>query len=136
MIHFRDGNQTVKVNQAQKDYLDQVLSWGFSRQFIIYDAYDDFFRGDKDRVPFDLNNTVDGDTFNRAVWFGYELEEEPLYYIELAPGVYVNVLAGEVIHFGTNYEVEPFKTKFTESEIEELDPRWLAFKVKVGADDE
>ena len=132
MFHY--GPATV--NLAQKEYLDELLSRGFSREFMIYNAYDDFFKGDTYKLPFNLRNKFDGDTFNRAVWYGYELEEEALYHIEMAPGVYVNVFAGEVIHFGSNYEVEPFKTKFTESEIEELDPRWLAFKVEVGADDE
>lgn len=65
---------------------------------------------------------------------GYEVEQEPLYYIKVIDSdfgyINLNLQTGGYTT-STNGESGGFKTKFTEQEIKELDERYWQFKVPV-----
>ncbi|MBF2563122.1 DUF1642 domain-containing protein [Listeria seeligeri] len=72
--------------------------------------------------------------FARAWLDGYEVEQEPLYYIKVIDSYfgYINLnLKTGAYTTSTNEEPVGFKTKFTEKEIKKLDGRYWAFKVPV-----
>ncbi|WP_271000212.1 DUF1642 domain-containing protein [Listeria seeligeri] len=72
--------------------------------------------------------------FARAWMDGYEVEQEPLYYIIVTDSrfgyINLNLQTGGYIT-STNGEFGRFKTKFTEQEIKELDERFWAFAIPV-----
>lgn len=65
---------------------------------------------------------------------GYKVEKEQLYHVKLPKTVapYLNLIedTGDFI-YGNKEELFNCKTKFTEQEIKEIDPRYLAFSVKI-----
>lgn len=72
-----------------------------------------------------------------ALRYGYEAEPEPeqLYYVPVIEGnegsfLNVNILHGE-LKFNNRNELNVWKTKFTMSEIDAIDPRYKAFAVPV-----
>ncbi|WP_179856167.1 DUF1642 domain-containing protein [Listeria monocytogenes] len=80
-----------------------------------------------------LDNADNQVLFARA-WSGkYEVEDEPLYYVRFLDGglgflnVYFNGARLLNCHLGS----EGYKTKFTESEIKNMDARYWAFAVPV-----
>ncbi|HAB6435303.1 TPA_asm: DUF1642 domain-containing protein [Listeria monocytogenes] len=72
--------------------------------------------------------------FARAWMDGYEVEQEPLYYIKVIDSYfgYINLnLKTGAYTTSTNEEPVGFKTKFTEKEIKNMDTRYWAFAVPV-----
>lgn len=72
--------------------------------------------------------------FARAWLDGYEVEQEPLYYIKVIDSYfgYINLnLKTGAYTTSTAEEVVVLKTKFTESEIKNMDTRYWAFAVPV-----
>lgn len=72
--------------------------------------------------------------FARAWLDGYEVEQEPMYYIKVIDSRfgYINLnLQTGAYSTSTDNDVVGFKTKFTEKEIKELDGRYWAFAVPV-----
>ncbi|MBC3581215.1 DUF1642 domain-containing protein [Listeria monocytogenes] len=72
--------------------------------------------------------------FARAWLDGYEVEQEPLYYIKVIDRHfgYINLnLKTGAYTTTTNVESDGFKTKFTEKEIKAIDERYWQFKVPV-----
>ncbi|EEO2018253.1 DUF1642 domain-containing protein [Listeria monocytogenes] len=64
---------------------------------------------------------------------GYEVEKEPLYYVQLidhATG-YLNVHYDNQKLVGSNDEASEYKTQFTEAEIKAMDERYWQFAVPV-----
>ncbi|WP_270996571.1 DUF1642 domain-containing protein [Listeria seeligeri] len=88
------------------------------------DSVRDWFDAEKERY----------ELFARAWLDGYEVEQEPLYYIKVVDSrfgyIHLNLKTGDYTT-STNEEVFVFKTKFTESEIKELDERYWQFAVPV-----
>ncbi|EEO0663523.1 DUF1642 domain-containing protein [Listeria monocytogenes] len=81
-----------------------------------------------------LWETSNQELFARAWMDGYEVEQEPLYYIKVIDSDfgYINLnLQTGWYTTSTNGESGGFKTKFTEQEIKELDERYWQFKVPV-----
>ncbi|EAD4911648.1 DUF1642 domain-containing protein [Listeria monocytogenes] len=70
----------------------------------------------------------------RAWLDGYEVEKEPLYYIKAIDSYYgyvnLNLKTGTYT-MSTNGEFDGYKTKFTESEIKNIDTRYWSFAVPV-----
>ncbi|EFD3613583.1 DUF1642 domain-containing protein [Listeria monocytogenes] len=69
----------------------------------------------------------------RAWLGGYEVEKEPLYYVQLIRRLsgYLNVRNDESSFLDSPYEVGLNKTKFTEAEIKTMDERYWQFAVPV-----
>ena len=60
--------------------------------------------------------------------------EEPLYYVKLLDDTrgYLNICKYSVVKIlSTKYESETYKTEFTRSEVEAIDPRYLDFLEEV-----
>lgn len=88
------------------------------------DSVRDWFDAEKERYEF----------FARAWLDGYEVEQEPLYYIKVIDSYfgYINLnLKTGAYTTSTAEEVVVLKTKFTESEIKNMDARYWAFAVPV-----
>nr|WP_236593658.1 DUF1642 domain-containing protein [Listeria monocytogenes] len=79
------------------------------------------------------NNNEDGELLARAWLDGYEVEKEPLYYVQLIRRLsgYLNVRNDESSFLDSPYEVGLNKTKFTEAEIKTMDERYWQFAVPV-----
>ncbi|WP_322961379.1 DUF1642 domain-containing protein [Listeria monocytogenes] len=79
------------------------------------------------------NNNDNQELLARAWMDGYEVEKEPLYYVRFFDGglgflnVYFNGVRLLSCHLGS----EGYKTKFTESEIKNIDTRYWDFAVPV-----
>ncbi|EZH68539.1 TPA: DUF1642 domain-containing protein [Listeria monocytogenes] len=81
-----------------------------------------------------LWETSNQELFARAWLDGYEVEQEPLYYIKAIDSYsgYVNLnLKTGTYTMSTNGEFDGYKTKFTESEIKNIDTRYWDFAVPV-----
>ncbi|EGP8473071.1 TPA_asm: DUF1642 domain-containing protein [Listeria monocytogenes] len=88
------------------------------------DSVRDWFDAGKERY----------ELFARAWLDGYEVEQEPMYYIKVIDSRfgYINLnLQTGAYSTSTDNDVVGFKTKFTEKEIKELDGRYWAFAVPV-----
>ncbi|EKZ4219989.1 DUF1642 domain-containing protein [Listeria monocytogenes] len=72
--------------------------------------------------------------FARAWLDGYEVEREPLYYVRFFEGKigFLNVYYNGSINVGSYDQCCGYKTKFTESEIKEMDERYWQFAVPVN----
>ncbi|EAG8279038.1 DUF1642 domain-containing protein [Listeria monocytogenes] len=82
-----------------------------------------------------LISSADNQELLARAWLdGYEVEQEPLYYIKVIDSdfgyINLNLQTGGYTT-STNGESGGFKTKFTEQEIKELDERYWQFKVPV-----
>ncbi|EAG3109646.1 DUF1642 domain-containing protein [Listeria monocytogenes] len=79
------------------------------------------------------NNNENGELLARAWLDGYEVEKEPLYYVQLIRRLsgYLNVRNDESSFLDSPYEVGLNKTKFTEAEIKAMDERYWQFAVSV-----
>ncbi|MCX80306.1 DUF1642 domain-containing protein [Listeria monocytogenes] len=100
------------------------LSWS-----INYDDSD---------MPYDifewLNPTADNqELFARAWMDGYEVEKEPLYYVQLITNSlgYLNVRNDGRRSLSDSVQNDIFKTQFTEAKIREMDERYWQFAVLV-----
>ncbi|MBC1934584.1 DUF1642 domain-containing protein [Listeria seeligeri] len=80
-----------------------------------------------------LWETSNQELFARA-WSGkYEVEDEPLYYVRFFDGGlgFLNAYFSGARLVNYHLESEGYKTKFTESEIKNMDERYWAFAVPV-----
>ncbi|EJC5224625.1 DUF1642 domain-containing protein [Listeria monocytogenes] len=82
-----------------------------------------------------LISSADNQELLARAWLdGYEVEQEPLYYIKAIDSYsgYVNLnLKTGTYTMSTNGEFDGYKTKFTESEIKNIDTRYWDFAVPV-----
>ncbi|MBC1858241.1 DUF1642 domain-containing protein [Listeria seeligeri] len=65
--------------------------------------------------------------------YGYEVEKEPLYYVQLIEGAsgYLNVRNDGRRSLSDSVQNDIFKTQFTEAKIKEMDERYWQFAVPV-----
>ncbi|EAE9951299.1 DUF1642 domain-containing protein [Listeria monocytogenes] len=65
--------------------------------------------------------------------YGYEVEKEPLYYVQLIPNSlgYLNVRNDGRRSLSDSVQNDIFKTQFTEGEMREMDERYWQFAVPV-----
>ncbi|EDI8527718.1 hypothetical protein GEK76_10845 [Listeria monocytogenes] len=81
-----------------------------------------------------LISSADNQELLARAWLdGYEVEQEPLYYVKFFDGGlgFLNVYFTGVRLLSCHLGSEGYKTKFTEQEIKELDERYWQFKVPV-----
>ncbi|HCW3208571.1 TPA: DUF1642 domain-containing protein [Listeria monocytogenes] len=79
------------------------------------------------------NNNENGELLARAWLDGYEVEKEPLYYVQLIPNSlgYLNVRNDGRRSLSDSVQNDIFKTQFTEGEMREMDERYWQFAVPV-----
>ncbi|MHC5407307.1 DUF1642 domain-containing protein [Listeria seeligeri] len=72
--------------------------------------------------------------FARAWLDGYEIEQEPLYYVRFFDGKvgFLQVYLNGVRLVGWRNKSEEYKVKFTESEIKDINENYWAFRVPVS----
>ncbi|HAA4229744.1 TPA_asm: DUF1642 domain-containing protein [Listeria monocytogenes] len=87
------------------------------------DSVRDWFDGEKERY----------ELFTRAWLDGYEVEKEPLYYVQLITIFlgYLNERNDGRRSLSDSVQNDIFKTQFTEAEIKEMDERYWQFAVLV-----
>ncbi|MBC1374453.1 DUF1642 domain-containing protein [Listeria sp. FSL L7-1699] len=81
-----------------------------------------------------LTSTADNqELFARAWLDGYEVEKEPLYYVQLITNSlgYLNVRNDGRRSLSDSVQNDIFKTQFTEAKIKEMDERYWQFAVPV-----
>ncbi|WP_180716854.1 DUF1642 domain-containing protein [Listeria monocytogenes] len=79
------------------------------------------------------NNSENGELLARAWLDGYEVEKEPLYYVQLITNSlgYLNVRNDGRRSLSDSVQNDIFKTQFTEAEIKAMDERYWQFSVLV-----
>ncbi|ELI5406012.1 DUF1642 domain-containing protein [Listeria monocytogenes] len=128
----------VKAEEQERIVVPQfVADWISHCKQERYDLSWSINYDDSD-MPYDifewLNPTADNqELFARAWLDGYEVEKEPLYYVQLIRRLsgYLNVRNDESSFLDSPYEVGLNKTKFTEAEIKTMDERYWQFAVPV-----
>lgn len=125
--------ELVKVPKFVADWIEycEKHRWGLSE--ALEDTYENSC------MPEEVTDWLadcheNQELFARAWMDGYEVEQEPLYYIKVIDSdfgyINLNLQTGGYTT-STNGESGGFKTKFTEQEIKELDERYWQFKVPV-----
>ncbi|HEL6781615.1 TPA: DUF1642 domain-containing protein [Listeria monocytogenes] len=104
----------------------------YTEQFVREWSFDERIRGW-------LQYASNQELFVRAWMDGYEIEQEPLYYIKVVDSrfgyIHLNLKTGDYTT-STNEEVFVFKTKFTEQEIKAIDERYWQFAIPVSEEEE
>ncbi|ENI8432026.1 DUF1642 domain-containing protein [Listeria monocytogenes] len=120
----------LKVPQFVADWISRCKQKGYDLSWSI--NYDD------SDMPYDifewLNPTADNqELFARAWMDGYEVEKEPLYYVQLITNSlgYLNVRNDGRRSLSDSVQNDIFKTQFTEAKIREMDERYWQFAVLV-----
>ncbi|HAO6505453.1 DUF1642 domain-containing protein [Listeria monocytogenes] len=111
--------QVLKVPQFVADWISHCKQ-------KVYDLFLSMDYDDSD-MPYEMYNWLtfsdeNQEIFARAWLDGYEVEKEPLYYVQLidhATG-YLNVHYDNQKLVGSNDEASEYKTQFTESEIKAM----------------
>ncbi|HBI2221589.1 TPA: DUF1642 domain-containing protein [Listeria monocytogenes] len=80
------------------------------------------------------DNAENQELFARAWLDGYEVEQEPLYYVRFFDGKvgFLQVYLNGVRLVGWRNKSEEYKVKFTESEIKDINENYWAFRVPVS----
>ncbi|ELP1219501.1 DUF1642 domain-containing protein [Listeria monocytogenes] len=122
--------ELVVVPQCVADWIEQKKANGDQ----LYIAMDKSWESMNYTVSDWLEEGEDRyNKFARAWLDGYEVEKEPLYYVQLIRRLsgYLNVRNDESSFLDSPYEVGLNKTKFTEAEIKAMDERYWQFAVPV-----
>ncbi|EAE3857490.1 DUF1642 domain-containing protein [Listeria monocytogenes] len=152
---FGTGNSLVKVSKdkiiATKDcfiakekepelvvvprFADDWINHCEQREYDLACLLDYGNAGMPDEMYGWLISSADNQELLARAWMdGYEVEKEPLYYIKAIDSYsgYVNLnLKTGTYTMSTNGEFDGYKTKFTESEIKNIDTRYWDFAVPV-----
>ncbi|EJM2869802.1 DUF1642 domain-containing protein [Listeria monocytogenes] len=83
------------------------------------------------------NNNENGELLARAWMDGYEVEKEPLYWVQLIEGVsgYLNVRNDGIQFINSSGQTAELKTRFTESEIKAMDKGGAYWQFAVPVED-
>ncbi|EKF5400143.1 DUF1642 domain-containing protein [Listeria monocytogenes] len=121
----------LKVPQFVADWISRRRQEGYNLIWSISYENNDM----PDEMYEWLTSTADNQELFARAWMGeYEVEQEPLYYIKAIDSYsgYVNLnLKTGTYTMSTNGEFDGYKTKFTESEIKNIDTRYWDFAVPV-----
>ncbi|EAG9593524.1 DUF1642 domain-containing protein [Listeria monocytogenes] len=120
----------LKVPQFAGDWISRCKQKGYDL-FLSID-YDD------SDMPYEMYNWLtfsdeNQELFARAWLDGYEVEKEPLYYVQLITIFlgYLNERNDGRRSLRDSVQNDIFKTQFTEAEIKEMDERYWQFAVLV-----
>ncbi|EBD1505169.1 DUF1642 domain-containing protein [Listeria monocytogenes] len=128
-----EEQERIVVPQFVADWISQCKQEGYDLSWSI--NYDD------SDMPYEifewLNPTADNQELLARAWLdGYEVEKEPLYYVQLIQGIcgYLNVRNDGIQFLNSRGQTAELKTRFTEKEIKAMDKGgayWqFAFPVK------
>ncbi|EFS0529549.1 DUF1642 domain-containing protein [Listeria monocytogenes] len=123
--------ELVKVPQFAADWIEYCEKYYWELSKALRPTYEDNCMP-KEVMDWFEDCRENQELFARAWLDGYEVEQEPLYYIKVIDSYfgYINLnLKTGAYTTSTNEELVGFKTKFTEKEIKKLDGRYWAFKV-------
>ncbi|ELT0464582.1 DUF1642 domain-containing protein [Listeria monocytogenes] len=110
----------LKVPQCVADWISHRKQEGYNLIWSISYENNDM----PDEVYEWLTSTADNqELFARAWLDGYEVEKEPLYWVQLIEGVsgYLNVRNDGIQFINSSGQTAELKTRFTESEIKAMD---------------
>lgn len=129
--------ELVKVPQFVADWIEYCEKYYWELSEALRPAYKDNPMHKKVMGWFE-DCRENQELFARAWLDGYEVEQEPLYYVKLISdsvanaGGYLNLnLKSGALWVDTTKGTDLIKTKFTESEIKNMDEKYWAFKVPV-----
>ncbi|EJP4629028.1 DUF1642 domain-containing protein [Listeria monocytogenes] len=131
MSQKHEKSQFVKVPQFAADWIEYCEKYYWELSKALRPTYEDNCMP-KEVMDWFEDCRENQELFARAWLDGYEVEQEPLYYIKVIDSYfgYINLnLKTGAYTTSTNEEPIGFKTKFTEKEIKKLDGRYWAFKV-------
>ncbi|QDA75677.1 DUF1642 domain-containing protein [Listeria seeligeri] len=129
--------ELVKVPKFVADWIKYCKKhyWG------LFEALDDTY--ESSCMPEEVTEWMENchenqEIFARAWLDGYEVEQEPLYYVRFFDGGlgFLNVYFTGVRLLSCHRGSEGYKTKFTESEIKNMDARYWAFAIPVSDEEE
>ncbi|WP_271006042.1 DUF1642 domain-containing protein [Listeria seeligeri] len=124
--------ELVKVPKFVADWIKYCKKhyWG------LFEALDDTY--ESSCMPEEVTEWMENchenqEIFARAWLDGYEVEQEPLYYVRFFDGGlgFLNVYYTGARLLNCHLGSEGYKTKFTESEIKNMDARYWAFAIPV-----
>ncbi|EAG9676200.1 DUF1642 domain-containing protein [Listeria monocytogenes] len=124
--------ELVKVPKFVADWIKYCKKhyWG------LFEALDDTY--ESSCMPEEVTEWMENchenqEIFARAWLDGYEVEQEPLYYVRFFDGGlgFLNVYYTGARLLNCHLGSEGYKTKFTESEIKNMDARYWDFAVPV-----
>ncbi|EAC7881609.1 DUF1642 domain-containing protein [Listeria monocytogenes] len=120
----------LKVPQFVADWISRRRQEGYNLIWSISYENNDM----PDEMYEWLTSTADNqELFARAWLDGYEVEKEPLYYVQLITNSlgYLNVRNDGRRSLSDSVQNDIFKTQFTEAKIKEMDERYWQFAVTV-----
>ncbi|HHQ0469905.1 TPA: DUF1642 domain-containing protein [Listeria innocua] len=120
----------LKVPQFVADWISRRRQEGYNLIWSISYENNDM----PDEMYEWLTSTADNqELFVRAWLDGYEVEKEPLYYVQLITNSlgYLNVRNDGRRSLSDSVQNDIFKTQFTEAKIREMDERYWQFAVLV-----
>ncbi|EAK8957250.1 DUF1642 domain-containing protein [Listeria monocytogenes] len=124
--------ELVKVPKFVADWIEYCKKhcWGLSE--ALEDTYENSCMPEEVMDWFE-DCRENQELFARAWLDGYEVEKEPLYYVIFLDGGlgFLNVYYTGARLLNCHLGSEGYKTKFTESEIKNMDARYWAFAVPV-----
>lgn len=115
-----EEQERIVVPQFVADWMSQCKQEGYDLSWSI--NYDDSDMPDE--IYEWLTSAADNqELFARAWLDGYEVEKEPLYWVQLIEGAsgYLNVRNDEIQFINSSGQTAELKTRFTESEIKAMD---------------
>ncbi|EAF5273328.1 DUF1642 domain-containing protein [Listeria monocytogenes] len=124
----------LKVPQFVADWISRRRQEGYNLIWSISYENNDM----PDEMYEWLTSTADNqELFARAWLDGYEVEKEPLYYVQLITNSlgYLNVRNDGRRSLSDSVQNDIFKTQFTEAKIKEMDERYWQFAVPVEDSD-
>lgn len=126
-----EEQERIVVPQFVADWISRHKQEGYNLIWSISYENNDM----PDEIYEWLTSAADNQELFARAWMGeYEVEQEPLYYIKAIDSYsgYVNLnLKTGTYTMSTNGEFDGYKTKFTESEIKNIDTRYWDFAVPV-----
>ncbi|MBC2112856.1 DUF1642 domain-containing protein [Listeria innocua] len=114
--------------EDNKDDLEYSI-WEYIRDWDVQDSESDFY----DFMDYKDNHAIE--TILK-MQYGYKVEKEPLYYVQVVNAnngnkCYLNVRSDGNKSLNNSVQNDIFKTQFTEAEIKEMDERYWQFAVPV-----
>ena len=134
MKDWQPPKPLVEVPQIVADYIEtqKYNNYNGNASLIVkhYDSFKD--EGNDSELNIWIANNFND--FLNAIVNGYTVKKEQLYHVVLPEVLnrYLNfrINNGDAM-FGSSEEIGNYKTKFTEQEIKDIDPRYWEFAVKV-----
>ena len=124
----------VEVPQIVADYIETQKDNNYNGNASLIVKHYDSFKDEGNDSELNIWIANNFNDFLNAIVNGYTVKKEQLYHVVLPEVLnrYLNfrINNGDAM-FGSSEETGNYKTKFTEQEIKDIDPRYWEFAVKV-----